>query len=371
MGLGSILGKVAKGALGVVTGNPGAVISAGASLAGGLIGAKSSENINKAQIGLAHEQMDWNERMMDKQNDWNLEQWNRQNEYNTPSAQRQRLEDAGMNPIFYGLDGNGNGGALSSATANASSMPQLQNPGLSMQAALTNIGNVAADTELKKAQANNLNSGAGLTDEQAETERQLRSGKVKMQNVTITFTEEQTKRLQELTPAEVRQIDAATQKINTEISQMPELLRLAQNKDAREEALKQIAQSHLDNETKRIQQDFIVAMGHLANDTKRTEATVALQGAELVIKKHEGTIKGVEAQYAGENARNSADILKYQANSGYRSDITAQYEFGIHIANNNDPAAQFVDSLADAFGRFLTPLRGILGSAVDVSRIMR
>ena len=34
------------------------------------------------------------------QNDWNVAQWNRQNAYNTPQAQRQRYEEAGINPYF-------------------------------------------------------------------------------------------------------------------------------------------------------------------------------------------------------------------------------------------------------------------------------
>lgn len=43
------------------------------------------------------------------QNDWNVEQWNRENEYNTPEAQRQRMLDAGLNPLYYaGQITNGN-----------------------------------------------------------------------------------------------------------------------------------------------------------------------------------------------------------------------------------------------------------------------
>lgn len=354
-GLGKTLGNVAKGALGFITGNPGPIISAGANIVGGLIGKKSTENVNKTQIQLANQA-----------NDWNLEQWNRENEYNTPTAQRQRLEDAGLNVNHFGLDGNGN-----ASSVEAVSVPELQNPGLAMQAALANIGNVAADTELKKAQANNLNSGAGLSDEQAETERQLRTGKIRMQNTTIEFNKEQMRRLRKITPAEVAQLDAATRKLDAETQQMPELLRLAQNKDAREEALKQIAQSHLDNETKRIQNDFVIAMGHLANDNKRTEAIVALQGAELVIKKHEGTIKESEAKYAGENARNSADLLKYQANSALRSDLVEQYEFDIHITNNDTWYAQTIDETADVLSRCLTPLRSLLGGAADLIKVAK
>lgn len=53
----------------------------------------------------AKQQREWNEQMMDKQNEWSLNMWNMTNEYNTPAAQKARLLEAGMNPLYYGLDG--------------------------------------------------------------------------------------------------------------------------------------------------------------------------------------------------------------------------------------------------------------------------
>lgn len=304
----------------------GAAIAGGASLLGGLFGSKSSENVNKAQIQLAHEQMDWNERMMDKQNDWNLEQWNRQNEYNTPAAQRQRLESAGMNPIYYGLDGNGNAGALTSATPNSVSMPQLENPGLPMQAAMSQIANIAADTELKKAQANNLNAGAGLSEEQAETERQLRSGALELQGIQIKFKKFEQEFIQ---PAEYQKIKADGDKLVKEKDQLDEYLRLAQNKDAREEILKDIAQSHLDNETKRIANDFVIAYGHLLNDNARTTAEVKLADAKVVLTRQQvvtetsrghllnsqSAIAHAQAVYAVDDAKLNHEMNQYAHDS--------------------------------------------------------
>lgn len=79
-----------------------------------LIGGISQRNFEKRE---AEKQRAWNEEMMRQQNEWSLEQWNRTNEYNTPAAQRQRLLDAGLNPMYFGLDGNGNAGAFESAQA--------------------------------------------------------------------------------------------------------------------------------------------------------------------------------------------------------------------------------------------------------------
>ena len=65
------------------------------------------DNLNRAEANkwAATEQMKWTEEMMNKQNAFSLDMWNRTNEYNAPSAQVQRLIDAGLNPLYYGLDG--------------------------------------------------------------------------------------------------------------------------------------------------------------------------------------------------------------------------------------------------------------------------
>lgn len=57
----------------------------------------------------------WQENQIAKQNQWNLDQWNRENEYNSASSQRQRLEDAGLNP--YNMMSGGNAGVAGSITS--------------------------------------------------------------------------------------------------------------------------------------------------------------------------------------------------------------------------------------------------------------
>lgn len=74
----------------------GALISGGIGLVGGLFDNKERSDgqaaANAMNLQLAREQQNWN-----------LEQWNRQNEYNLPSAQMQRIKEAGLNPaLFYG-----------------------------------------------------------------------------------------------------------------------------------------------------------------------------------------------------------------------------------------------------------------------------
>lgn len=71
-------------------------------------------------------QRSWESDQVDKQNKWNLEQWNRENEYNSASAQRERLEAAGLNP--YNMMGGdaGTAGSITSASPNGVQSPTAQ-----------------------------------------------------------------------------------------------------------------------------------------------------------------------------------------------------------------------------------------------------
>lgn len=98
------------------------MITAGGSLLSNLLGFGSQAATNKAQMQLAEYQYERN-----------LEMWNRQNEYNLPSAQRQRLLDAGLNPaLMYGS------GHISNTASDA---PSYDAPRLG---AYTNFGDFGA-----------------------------------------------------------------------------------------------------------------------------------------------------------------------------------------------------------------------------------
>ena len=78
----------------------GAIVGAASSVAGGLLGNKSQSAANKTNLEIARETNASNQQLAEKQNQWNIDQWNRENEYNSASAQKQRLIDAGMNPLL-------------------------------------------------------------------------------------------------------------------------------------------------------------------------------------------------------------------------------------------------------------------------------
>lgn len=94
----------------------GGIISGVGSLVGGIFGSSSSKYAAKAQLQAVRESNKANLDLAKYQNDWNVAQWNRQNAYNTPAMQRQRYEEAGINPYFaMGNIQSGNAEGLMSA----------------------------------------------------------------------------------------------------------------------------------------------------------------------------------------------------------------------------------------------------------------
>lgn len=112
----------------------GAIISAGAGLAGSAASGIASGKMNKRAIkynkwALQEQQKfqseqtqlgrDWSEEMMSKANQWNLDQWNRENEYNLPENQKARLLAAGINP-YLAMQGSSTVGQAASSPSSAS-----------------------------------------------------------------------------------------------------------------------------------------------------------------------------------------------------------------------------------------------------------
>lgn len=142
------------------------------SAAGGLVSSVGNMIYDDYQ---QRQQRKWNEKMLDKQNAWSLEQWNRQNEFNTPSAQKQRLIDAGMNPLYYGLDGNSAGG-LESAQAlgyERSTAPS------GLQNFLGDYVNTKMKKEMQTAQIDNLNADTAKKQNETITETERRQNLIK------------------------------------------------------------------------------------------------------------------------------------------------------------------------------------------------
>lgn len=162
---------------------------AGLTAAASITNMAGSSAFNAAQ---SKKQRKWSEKMTNQQNEWNLNMWNKANEYNTPLNQVNRLREAGLNPLYYGLDGS-SAGQVESAQAlgyDRANIGNLENPVGSYLDAKTRIAQIEniqaqtaktknenltetqrrekliADIENTKQELNNLKSQEGLTDAQ-------------------------------------------------------------------------------------------------------------------------------------------------------------------------------------------------------------
>lgn len=112
----------------------GAGISALGSGLSSLFGSSSNykavQDTNKTNLAIAQMNNEYNEKLLEKQLEYNTEMWNAENEYNTASAQRERLEDAGLNAqLIMSGDVDGNlAGSYNSINPNYATAPRLEAP---------------------------------------------------------------------------------------------------------------------------------------------------------------------------------------------------------------------------------------------------
>lgn len=146
-------------------GNPlGTLFNVGANIYSQI---QTNKNINKQLAAQKQEQQanrEYNLKLAQLQNKWNVQAWNMNNQYNSPSAQIQRLREAGLSPdMMYGggVSGNTNASAPSmtsgapSASMDYTNLAAKKTIGQSIQEALQNeytkaqIDNIKADTSKK------------------------------------------------------------------------------------------------------------------------------------------------------------------------------------------------------------------------------
>ena len=149
------------------------------SIAGGLLGLGSSsvqnsqnrQNVKETnQMNYKINQMNnqFNERMAIQQRNWQENMWNKENAYNTASAQRQRLEEAGLNPYLM-MNGGSSGVAQSAgtgATASSSGNAVMQPFQADYSGIGSSIGNIF-QYELMQSEKSQLQGARQLADAKA------------------------------------------------------------------------------------------------------------------------------------------------------------------------------------------------------------
>lgn len=164
----------------------------GGGLVSGGFGAIGSIFSNKAQEKENQRNRDFTEYMYDKQYDNNIKMWNMQTKYDLPSAQKQRLIDAGLNPdLMYSGKGVSPSPNLQAAVAGSASSGSL--PGYGGIAEAFNQGrlldaqirNIDADTKKKESETVGQGYQNDILKTDASFEAALKSGEVNVLGVQV------------------------------------------------------------------------------------------------------------------------------------------------------------------------------------------
>lgn len=132
----------------------------------------STNKTNKNNMAINQMNNDFNAAEAEKARQFQLDMWNRTNEYNSASAQRSRLEEAGLNPYLMM-----NGGSAGTALSSGSTSPASAAPPLSMQRqdfsgisnSLSSALQIANQTKETNAVVQNLQGQKNLADAQANS----------------------------------------------------------------------------------------------------------------------------------------------------------------------------------------------------------
>lgn len=128
-----------------------AAIAGAGSLIGGLFSSSGSHYAARKQLQAVRETNQMNYQIAQDNNAFNERMWNLQNEYNTPSAQRARLEAAGINPYLM-LNGSSTGVAESAPTADQTGTQVAPDVGTTIAGGYQSMGNAISSAASQIAQ---------------------------------------------------------------------------------------------------------------------------------------------------------------------------------------------------------------------------
>ena len=140
-------------------------IMAGASIVTGAISAASAKRQQTRQNRA-------NIEMQNLANQQNIDMWNMQNEYNSPSAQMERLRQAGLNPYLYNAQSNQAGAIPASKAPEQTYASNYLDKGLQQFMQLAQLQDVFLDIKAKQAGIDNVKANTLATQFKAEVEEQ-------------------------------------------------------------------------------------------------------------------------------------------------------------------------------------------------------
>lgn len=326
------------------------------SIFGGFLGSNSSKNTNKTNLQIARETNEANRANQEYQNEWNYNMWNMQNEYNTPLNQRKRLDEAGLNPIFSGLDGTGNAGALQSAPFTAVNGAPMENSGAFMQQGLLNAATSLADAKLKISQSNNLDQNTQFQGQQTKAvtlQNEITEANkgviISVGNLQLPVTQallDGYKKQPALYQKQIENLEAQTNSLN-------ESLQLAKDRFTFEQ-YSTIVDQYLSS--LKIDRDYEIALKKIAIDSYVAGSVVELNNSMALYY-----------TFAGDNQASQAQ--KNEIEAGIKALDFFYYNQDRDIRINNTVSQTIKNSSDAAFGS--TIVGGVLRGAATVAQGLR
>ena len=345
------------------------VIGAGASVAGNVMNKKSVDRTNETNMQIAQMNNEWSEKMAEKQMQYNTEMnekqfgqakelqsiqnqfqtdmWNKTNEYNSAAAQRERLEQAGLNP--YLMMSGGSAGSATAMNGSSASAPSAGSAGLpspsqvSMQAPQYDFSGVGSSLLAGLDMYNKLKLGAeqadnlGMDKSLKQVELQYKSKQI-MQDLANKYAEEKNMEARTKTLNQLRELEKGQMVASTNYT-------IQQTVNLKETMKGVVIQNCMDYLTlKNMPTEIALKNANLAASTAFMVSQRALTEAQAVNEIKKGLIldsqarqEKITADYAERMAKN----LYLQAQSTLR-----------RMQNNEAPADAWQQSFKDGkFGR--------------------
>lgn len=285
-----------------VTGS--ALIGAGASLLGNLFGSKSQSDANKTNLKIAQMNNEFNERMMQKQMDYNTDMWNRQNAYNTPSAQVQRLRNAGLNPsLMMGQAQTGTAasvGGVSPAQANHAEVK----PYIPDMSGISQAAQQYAALELQKSRVQSENA---LTD--AQTRNMYIENQYKASQLLADIAAKS---------AETKNVQAKTTYQQIENSMRKQML-------GAEYELTMRQQQSVEQQTRNMMLQSLMLSKELAVFDERTRLQLSTMSADVLVKLAQKRLTEEQARHEISKALSTFEDVRGKRISNSVANRTADY----------------------------------------------
>lgn len=295
----------------------GSLAGAGASLLGNLFNIGSQNKANATNLKIAQMNNQFNERMMEKQMAYNTDMFNRQNEWNSATAQRRRLEQAGLNPYMM-LNG-GNAGTASNSlgvTAPTAAPASVVAPQYDTSSIGDSVRNIISASSTKESN-DNLRMLTRTGYELAQFEKTLKDSLAALNYKDKELKEQERQRLARLNELE----DLNYNSLNTEyiMRNTEQYFRMYAQ---REQAVSMMLKNAFDIE--RLPYAKIFASNE-----------AALQAAEISLKYLQGKLTKAQAKEAMANVTLIGKKAKGQENENKLFDRTFEETVDAVKANQN------------------------------------